>query len=174
MWQKQQLCSIKKVFYKKSFIVFPGLYIVDIGWTVLEKRFILTRAFIFFYVILSKIRTGSTLQECRCSDARNKLSRIPPFTRPLYVLTCQFVKNKKERHYFYRKQAKKTKEHFSIFSRIHCFASTLLFSSEQLFFCSKRCSLENAPESQTKTHLIKLFFTKQLPVAAFWVILISD
>ena len=142
------------------------------GWTVLEKRFILTRAFIFFYVILSKIRTGSTLQECRCSDARNKLSRIPPFTRPLYVLTCQFVKNKKERHYFYRKQAKKAKEHFSIFSRIQ--QSTLLFSSEQLFFCSKRCSLENAPESQTKTHLIKLFFTKQLPVAACSVILISD
>ena len=149
-----------------------GLYIVDMGWTVLEKRFILTRAFIFFYVILSKIRTGSTLQECRCSDARNKLSRIPPFTRPLYVLTCQFVKNKKERHYFYRKQAKKAKEHFSIFSRIQ--QSTLLFSSEQLFFCSKRCSLENAPESQTKTHLIKLFFTKQLPVAACSVILISD
>ena len=142
------------------------------GWTVLEKRFILTRAFIFFYVILSKIRTGSTLQECRCSDARNKLSRIPPFTRPLYVLTCQFVKNKKERHYFYRKQAKKAKEHFSIFSRIQ--QSTLLFSSEQLFFCSKRCSLENAPESQTKTHLKKLFFTKQLPVAACSVILISD
>ena len=137
--------------------------------------FILSISSRFLQVILSKIRTGSSLQEFRCSGARNKL-RTGVFHSLLNHSTeyldlpdmpaCQFIKNKKKHHHFCRKQAKRIKEHPSVFGRIHNFASALLLSTKQLFFFQTtphnpehfRIADKNTPHNT-------FFFVEQLPVS---------
>ena len=127
-------CSIKKVFF-----FFPCLCIANIGWIILDKKFILARALIFLQLILLKIRTGSSLLEFRCSDARNKLrTEVLPriFNHSTEYLSlpdhcmCLTVSSLKIRKNTIIFPGSKQKRQ----SGIHNFASTLLFSTERLFF----------------------------------------
>ena len=63
--------SCWEVLYKKRFLFLPGVYVIEIGWTVLDKRVILKRAFIFPKVVLWEIKSSS--QKSRCLSVRNKV-----------------------------------------------------------------------------------------------------
>ena len=127
--------------YKKGFLFFPCLCIVNIGWIILDKKFILARAFTFLQLILLKIRTGSSLLEFRCSDARNKLRTgvLPRIfnhsTEYLSLpdhcmcLTVSSLRIRKNTIIFPGSKQKRQ-------SGIHNFASTLLFSTEPVFFAA--------------------------------------
>ena len=132
---------------------------MEIGWTVLDKRAILKRAFIFSQVVLWEIKSSS--RESRCLSVRNKVitSFLPrifshSIEYPDYLSVCSLKIRKKAIIFPGSKQKGKRSISVSqanIFSR----KTVLPFSTEQLFFSVKAAlskTLQIAGK-QTSEHL---------------------
>ena len=132
--------SCWEVLYKKRFLFLPGVYVIEIGWTVLDKRVILKRAFIFPKVVLWEIKSSS--QKSRCLSVRNKVitSFLPrifsqSIEYPDYLSVSSLKIRKKAIIFPGSKQKGKRSISVSqakryIFSRIPNFETVLPFSTE--------------------------------------------
>ena len=164
----------------------PGLYDMNIRWTVLDERVILTGAFIFPHIILLEIGPCSSSQESRCSGARNKViigcsqdiqsfNRIPWFTRPMYMPACQFINDEKEGHYFSQKQAKKKEapqflRQRDIFSVEYLTLSFRFRFQQNNSFSQLRLRYPKIFRISDKNRPQNAFVIEQLPVAVCCVI----
>ena len=83
---------------------------------------------------------------------------------------CQFIKHKKERYHFSRKQEKKNKGAPQYFQENTLFCQCAFVFNRTTLFLNRCCAIQNTLKSQAKTHLITSFFTEQLPVVACGVI----
>ena len=136
--------------YKKRFLFLPGLYVMEIGWTVLDKRAILKRAFIFSQVVLWEIKSSS--RESRCLSVRNKVitSFLPrifshSIEYPDYLSVCS-LKIRKKAIIFSRKQAKRKKKHFSVSGKYFQQKNCASVFNRTTLFLSKGCTIQNTSD----------------------------